>query len=296
MTSLPDRLGANLGAVRRGFRRRRASGYPGDLHRLHWAWWVTFVAIAIVNLGVMADVSAAAWPSALSEGVAAFFAGITDLGRSGWILIATGVLAIAVVSADWSAVPRRVYAAWAEVGVLAAYVFFSVGVGAIVTNIVKQLLGRSRPLAHEEVGALAFDPFNFDYANASFPSGHSTTVGAATLALMLIFPRVAWPVLGVGLIVAFSRVMVGAHYPSDVVAGLAVGMAIAYLAARFLANRRFGFAFDRAGRLRARTGAVRAMLRRRGGAARLARGLWASLVGRAATPASPGRAPAPDRQ
>lgn len=297
MTSLPDRLGANLAGVLRRLRRMPAVHPVGDLHRIHWAWWLGFLAIGLANLGLMADAAAAAWPARLPDGVAAFFASITGIGRSGWILIVTGLVAITVACADWPVVALRIRAAWAEIGVLAAYVFFSVGIGAIVTNVLKQLIGRSRPAGHDEVGALALDPFNFDYANASFPSGHATTVGATTLAFMLVFPRARLPIATVGLTVAFSRVMVGAHYPSDVLAGLAVGGSIAYLAARHLARRTYGFAFDPAGRLHAETAASRSLLRQRRGPNGLARGLWDALVGRApSNPASPGPAPAPDRQ
>ncbi|MCW5696858.1 MAG: phosphatase PAP2 family protein [Bauldia sp.] len=290
MTTLPDRLGANFGAVRRRLGRRRPHPPPGDLHRLHWGWWLAFALIAVVNLGVMADGAAATWPPSLTEGVAAFFAGITHLGRSGWILIITGLVAIAIACADWTVVPGRIRAAWSEIGVLAAYVFFSVGAAAIATNIVKQLIGRSRPAGHGEFGALSLDPFSFDYANESFPSGHATTIGAAMLALMLILPRLTLPIAAIGLVIAFSRVMVGAHYPSDVVAGLVVGMTIAYLTARFLARRRTGFAFDAAGRLCAKTEAVRRVLRRPGASA-LAAGLWNALAGRA-----PGTWVEPDHQ
>ncbi len=93
----------------------------------------------------------------------------------------------------------------------------------------------------EGVGAFHFDPVSWKNALASFPSGHSTTVFAAAVALGFIFPRAraAWLVAAV--VIAASRVLVGAHYPSDVVAGAALGACVAYLLAWVFARRSICF-------------------------------------------------------
>lgn len=65
--------------------------------------------------------------------------------------------------------------------------------------------------------------------DASFPSDHGTLAGDTIAGLFLLDRRLGFTALVFGLLLAFSRVYVGAHYPLDVVAGLAVGAAVALL-------------------------------------------------------------------
>ncbi|NGO15427.1 phosphatase PAP2 family protein [Streptomyces sp. HC44] len=57
----------------------------------------------------------------------------------------------------------------------------------------------------------------------SFPSNHATIAGAATVALALTWRGILWLTAPMALLMAFSRVFVGVHYPHDTVAGLALG-------------------------------------------------------------------------
>lgn len=65
--------------------------------------------------------------------------------------------------------------------------------------------------------------------DASFPSDHATLAGATIAGLFLLDRRLGVTALVLGLLLAFARVYVGAHYPLDVVAGLAVGATVALL-------------------------------------------------------------------
>jgi undecaprenyl-diphosphatase len=69
-------------------------------------------------------------------------------------------------------------------------------------------------------------------ANAGFPSDHATACGALGAGLLVASRRVGWPAVLVALLVAFSRVYVGVHYPGDVLAGLALGAAVALIGLR----------------------------------------------------------------
>jgi len=66
-------------------------------------------------------------------------------------------------------------------------------------------------------------------ADPSFPSDHAAMAGAVAVGLLLV----SWPLglvaTGCALAMAFDRVYVGAHYPQDVLAGLAVGAGVALL-------------------------------------------------------------------
>ncbi|MFE0470257.1 phosphatase PAP2 family protein [Streptomyces sp. NPDC058947] len=108
------------------------------------------------------------------------------------------------------------------------------GLGAVVVaqltsnGLCKQLADRPRPPAewipHDEVDDRP--------DSSSFPSGHTAAAVAFTAAVVPI-----WPVMGAvcavpAAAVALERVQSGAHYPSDVVAGAAIGLAGAWLVRR----------------------------------------------------------------
>jgi len=217
-------------------RRQLALGIDG-----RWLVALAIILVGVAALAVVLDGPAVEWAATLSPGVRAAFEVLSDIGRSQWLLVPSGVLVIVLVMGRWPGIGPRLQAAWAEIGFLAAYVFLAVGGGALLVNGMKQLIGRGRPVGHPEYGAFSFDPFNFDYGNASFPSGHATTAGAFMVAFWLIFPRLRPLVVVVGLAVALSRIVVGAHYPSDVLAGLALGTAWALVLVGLFAWRGIGF-------------------------------------------------------
>jgi membrane-associated phospholipid phosphatase len=66
-------------------------------------------------------------------------------------------------------------------------------------------------------------------ADASFPSDHATMAGAVAVGLLLVDRRLGALAVAAGLLMAFARVYVGAHYPVDVLAGLLVGGVVAAL-------------------------------------------------------------------
>ena len=70
----------------------------------------------------------------------------------------------------------------------------------------------------------------------SFPSDHACVTGAVAVGLFFVDRRLGWTATAAALLMAFARVYVGAHWPLDVVAGLAVGTTVA-LMVMFLLNR-----------------------------------------------------------
>ncbi len=89
----------------------------------------------------------------------------------------------------------------------------------------KYLFDRARPFIWDsEVAPLIKTP-----SSSSFPSGHSATAAAGALTLSLIYPAFAPLLVPAGLLVILSRVYLGVHFPVDVLAGAAIGLATAGL-------------------------------------------------------------------
>ena len=109
----------------------------------------------------------------------------------------------------------------------------------LVANILKPIFGRWRPKAYFEMdGAYGFDPFSgIGYIHASFPSGHSFSAMAMMAGLAICFPKWRIPCFLVGGIVGLSRVLLKAHYVSDVIAGLALGYLFAHVLQKLLEKR-----------------------------------------------------------
>jgi undecaprenyl-diphosphatase len=95
---------------------------------------------------------------------------------------------------------------------------------ALVNGPVKNMFRRHRPVWEHERPLRLRVP-----KTSSFPSGHASS--AAVAAVMLAERDPLWPLYaGVGVVVAASRVYVGVHHASDVVAGAALGVGLAALA------------------------------------------------------------------
>jgi len=90
----------------------------------------------------------------------------------------------------------------------------------ISSSLLKPLIGRTRPcFALEETRLLIRQSRSF-----SFPSSHAANNAALAWLFSITYPKKKWIFIGIALLVGYSRIYVGVHYPSDVAGGYAVGI------------------------------------------------------------------------
>ncbi len=104
------------------------------------------------------------------------------------------------------------------------FVFTVIFICSAICVILKITLGRARPDLWFEQGLYGFYYFKFHRPYWSFPSGHTTSFFSCMLALAILFPRYAWALLGAGILMALSRILMYHHYLSDVL--MAIGLVL----------------------------------------------------------------------
>jgi undecaprenyl-diphosphatase len=97
------------------------------------------------------------------------------------------------------------------------------------TSILKPWIGRIRP-CHVVEGVRVITGCG---NTLSFPSGHATTSMAVAIFFGFLYRRWLWPLVGLSVLISYSRIYIGIHYPSDMLAGWVIGGAIAWGMVRF---------------------------------------------------------------
>jgi len=224
---------------------------------------VTAGAIAFIVLTMFGlDAWSVVLAEGLPRGLIAIFDDITDYGRSGWFLVPIGLMLLLVAALcrpSLSAMSQRVFAALA---VRLGFLFAAILLPGLTFTIVKRLIGRARPLVGGTLDPFLYRPLHWDVEYASLPSGHAVNAFAAATALGLLWPRMR-PVLWIyAVAIGISRVVLTAHYPSDVLAGAMIGIAGTLLIRNWFAARRLGFVPASDGGVRPMRGPSLARLRR----------------------------------
>jgi len=135
---------------------------------------------------------------------------ITDLG--GAIFITVFTLSLVIFGS-----PRNKL-----VGVEA---LLALGISQIIVHSLKKLLSRERPYKIIE----QLNTFGIDLSDYSFPSGHTTASFSLATSLALNIPRFSIIVLFLAMLIAISRIYLGVHYPTDVAAGIILGVGFAII-------------------------------------------------------------------
>ena len=162
---------------------------------------------------------------------------ITSFGEGVQILVGAALLIVVIAAIDPGGLRPTTRARLREVALTAGFAFVAVAGSGLTAVVVKNLYGRARPEHLVGDGVFQLHTLAFRAKFASFPSGHSTTAGATAVVLALFFPRHARIILAIGFAVAVTRILLEAHFPADVVAGLTLGAVVTLAAAHWCARR-----------------------------------------------------------
>ena len=133
-----------------------------------------------------------------------FFSTITHLGGAD-ITIAVTFLLLIISSRD-----SRLIAISSALALSASH---------IPVHLAKELLPRKRPYLTIEKTKFPANPLQ----DHSFPSGHTTAIFSVMIPYVLYQPQLTFLLIPLGVCVGISRIYLGLHYPSDVIAGGILG-------------------------------------------------------------------------
>jgi undecaprenyl-diphosphatase len=143
-------------------------------------------------------------------------------GFANWGVLAFGVAACALWLLDPPGHPGRWRRACAA-GLSAA------ALGLLASQVISHFWDRPRPYQDHPHGVI---PLITPSLDPSFPSDHATAAFAIAFGILFVARRAGWLFLAWAALIGISRILAGMHYPSDVLAGAAVGLASGFFTAR----------------------------------------------------------------
>ena len=186
-------------------------------------WWYLFFFLAaiVVPASFYFDAGVQAWMAQhQSAGVRNFMRAVSRFGD--WPEhVGLGLILVGVAYFRRSKKWMRIFAA----------MILACALAGATARVIKISTGRARPDVHLDSG---WNGPRFSYRYNAFPSGHTVSSTAFFATLAFASWRIGLGLLFVPLLIAFSRMYVGAHYLSDVVCASLLGVLIAYFVARWI--------------------------------------------------------------
>jgi len=176
---------------------------------------------------------------------------ITDFGKSNWFLFPIGGFIVLAAMLATPAMGRVANLVLTRLNARLGYVFVAIALPGLFVTILKRLIGRLRP---SELGPYVYVPWSWNAAYASMPSGHATTAVAAAIAVGALWPKARVVMWVYAALILASRVIIQAHFVSDVLAAGFVGGFGAILVRNWFAARRLVFVPSRDGAVHAMPG------------------------------------------
>jgi membrane-associated phospholipid phosphatase len=207
------------------------------------AGFVAVVAVIIASMFVL-DFAASEWARQLPHWVPVTGDEISNFGLTSRFLYPIGFFILLLAAMTRPSLPNSARGVLEVYAARAGFLFVAIGLPSLFDTIIKRMIGRARPYVGAHDNPFSYAPFIWRADYASMPSGHSTTVAAAAIAIGAVWPQARPVVWLYALIVMSARVVMNVHHPSDVIAGALVGVTGALMVRRWFAARRLVFAPD----------------------------------------------------
>ena len=117
------------------------------------------------------------------------------------------------------------------------FLSFSLITSGLLTQILKHVVGRPRPNYASLDNSFEFNFFNLSSEFHSFPSGHTSTIFVVALVTSFFLPKLKYFFISLAGVIAFSRIVVGVHFFTDVLGGITVSYLGVKLTKLFLDKR-----------------------------------------------------------
>jgi membrane-associated phospholipid phosphatase len=223
----------------------------------------TAAGIAIIAASMIwLDAPAVSAAQGAPEWLVTIFDRVTVFGKSVWFLVPIALALVAVALLASPALPRMSQGMLAALAVRLGFLFLAIGLPGLVFTVGKRLVGRARPFVEGSAGPLVYRPLGWDVEYASLPSGHAVDAFAAAMAIGTLWPWTRPVMWTYAVLIAVSRVVLTAHFPSDVMVGALAGALGALIVRDWYAARRLAFVIGPDGAVRAWPGPSLARIKR----------------------------------
>lgn len=188
--------------------------------------YAAVAAVAAVALILLVDRPLARYCDQHAHAIHDAIGTVSALGEAAWYLVPS--LLVFLIARF---IVRR-----PEIAARGLFVFLGVAFAGLASDVLKFVVGRSRPWVLLTSGGYGLWPLQLNADYQSFPSGHAACVAAAALTLAVIVPRYRGQLFLAGSLIALTRVVALAHYLSDVIAGAALAWLVVVILQRAFAR------------------------------------------------------------
>ena len=164
-----------------------------------------------------------------------FFRNITKLGDSLWYFLTFLILFFLTFLINKTFFNIEKYTIYFKYFSITGLVYLSAT--GILTQFLKHIIGRARPNYTGLDGGFKFDFFTTSSSFHSFPSGHASTIFIVCLLAGVLIPKLKYFFYLFAGLVAISRVVVGAHFTTDIIAGALVALIVFKILNSFFTNK-----------------------------------------------------------